>query len=389
MRSHLVAVAAFALAFPRPTAAQPVSRFTRIADSSGPILDIIGVPTINSSGGVAFDAHLDSGGQAIFVGNGGPLTTIATTGTTFNNLVNPPAINDNGTVAFLAIMTAGGQGVFTGTGGPLTTIATTNPQINRFGTPSINAAGQVAYVAFPATGSNPQSVFRSDGATIADSNGTYVGGFDFRTSINSTGVVAFDGAYQAGSRTTVVTGSGGPLTTIADSQGPPIAPSLGGMTINSQGSVAFYAGLDAGGFGLFRGNGGPLTQIADTTGSYRTLETPSLNDNGLVLFYADLKPSGAVEGIFSGPDAIADRRIGTGDPLDGSTIQFLHMGSQSLNDAGSFAFAVGLSDGRLGVYRADLVAVPEPSTLVFCTLGGAALMMRRRAQLGSQRFQKY
>lgn len=64
------------------------------------------------------------------------------------------------------------------------------------------------------------------------------------------------------------------ITLIADTSGP--FSSFGadlsnaGPGINDRGTVAFRANLDTGGSGIFTGSGGPLTTIADTSGSFRS-----------------------------------------------------------------------------------------------------------------------
>lgn len=52
--------------------------FTTIADDSGP-LGLVESPSLGPRGRVAFHAYLDAGGEALMVGRGGPLTTVADT----------------------------------------------------------------------------------------------------------------------------------------------------------------------------------------------------------------------------------------------------------------------------------------------------------------------
>ena len=53
--------------------------FTKIADCSGVFTNFGGGTSINAQGTVAFLANLDAGGQGIFTGKGGPITTIVDT----------------------------------------------------------------------------------------------------------------------------------------------------------------------------------------------------------------------------------------------------------------------------------------------------------------------
>src|SRR5262249_1222490 len=54
--------------------------FVNIADTSGPFADFPGGDVaLNAGGTVAFTAPLKAGGQGVFTGTGGPVTTIADT----------------------------------------------------------------------------------------------------------------------------------------------------------------------------------------------------------------------------------------------------------------------------------------------------------------------
>jgi PEP-CTERM motif len=156
--------------------------------------------------------------------------------------------------------------------------------------------------------------------------------------------------------------------------------------------VAFYSAEGVRPFsrsGIFTGSGGPVTAVAAggllESGPFLDFGLlPSINNMGTVAFLAFLRPEGS--GIFTGPDAVADRVIGTGDPLFGSTVTSLEFARQGLNDAGQVAFVAQLADGRQVVVRADpaqVGAVPEPSALALLALGTLALAgyrwKRRRA----------
>ena len=72
------------------------------------------------------DGFLGLNKQGVFTGNGGPITTIADTGTFPGGGFQTPSMNSSGTVAFSADSIVNGAGIFTGSGGPLTTIADTS-----------------------------------------------------------------------------------------------------------------------------------------------------------------------------------------------------------------------------------------------------------------------
>src|SRR5262249_56847714 len=119
--------------------------------------------------------------------------------------------------------------------------------------------------------------------------------------------------------------------------------------------------------GICAGSGGRVTAIAAAGGPFSDVGSlPSLNDAGTVAFFAILAGGGS--GIFTGPDPVADRVIGIGDPLLGSTVVALNFVPEGLNDSGQLAFGAGLADGRQVVVRADPVAIPEPSGVVLLGL---------------------
>jgi hypothetical protein len=161
-------------------------------------------------------------------------------------------------------------------------------------------------------------------------------------SLNDAGVVAFS-ALLPGGTNGVFTGSGGSLTTIADTSGA-FSGFSSPVSINNQGAVAFSAGLDAGGSGLFTGSGGPTTTIADTSGPFSSFSAPSLNNNGTVAFRASLDAGGS--GIFTGSGGSVTTLYDTGP---GSPFSDFLL-SPSLSDAGTVAFRANLKAGGSGLF---------------------------------------
>src|SRR5690606_5770067 len=80
-----------------------------------------------------------------------------------------------------------------------------------------------------------------------------------------------------------------------------------------------------------------------------TLGGAAINDVGTVAFIAGLDAGGS--GIFTGPDPVGDKVIQTGDPLFGSTLSFLTsaIDPEALNNNGDIAFRYGLANGVQGV----------------------------------------
>ena len=97
--------------------------------------------------------------------------------------------------------------------------------------------------------------------------------------------------------------------------------------------------------------------------------------------FADFFP---IEGIFTGPDLSADRVIGTGDPLFGSTVALTRPTNSlrpintwlDMNDSGQIAFRYQLADGRRGI--AVATPLPEPGSALLLAAGAVVLMKRTR-----------
>jgi hypothetical protein len=120
--------------------------------------------------------------------------------------------------------------------------------------------------------------------------------------------------------------------------------------INNSGTVAFEGAL----------SGVPGIYTTDTGASVTLVGTApgggvgfSINNSGAVAYLRD-SGAGPGRGVFVGRPGAVDRKvIGLGDALDGSTVNFLKVWPESLNDDGQVAFLAQLADSRVGVYRAD------------------------------------
>lgn len=259
-----------------------------------------------------------------------------------------------GTVGFSAGLKTGGSAIFTGNGGPLTTIALGQPsQPPTFGTfidtqqPSINNQGTVAFTAM-----------------------------DLQTTITS-----------------IFTGSGGPLNTIIDNSGS--FQFVSNPSINNKGLVAFEGGLKSGFEGIFVTDGTMLRNVADTSRGFGFLYSPAISNVDLVAFFASTQQYRFVKGtgIFTGPDPIADRVIGTNNALFVSTVTDLwgFAAQGFLNDARQIPSVASLSNGNQGIFRAD--PVPKPTTLLLFGLlllgsGLIGLWGLRRRSLKSKSINK-
>ena len=83
-----------------------------------------------------------------------------------------------------------------------------------------------------------------------------------------------------------------------------------------------------------------------------------------MVFAAELNTGST--GIFTGPDPVVDKLIGTGDLLDGSTVTDLVLSNRALNNSNQVVFVATLTDANgtthEAVYRAE--PVPEPNNVV-------------------------
>ena len=100
--------------------------------------------------------------------------------------------------------------------------------------------------------------------------------------------------------------------------------------------------------GIFTSRGGPVTTVADSTGSYSTFAEPSLNDLGKVAFTANLDEFGPngfqIQGVFTGPDPIADKVLQAGDTYAGVPVSSVFTCSESLNNLGQIVMTVQSED---------------------------------------------
>lgn len=331
-------------------------------------LDSFSIPVINSNNQVAFAATFDNGslGSVVYRATGANLLTLADTAGVYLSFPGNPSINDNGEVAFVADLDAGGS-----------------------------------------------ELVRTDGTTTTPIAGTATDNLESMADtpfMNAGGTVVFEAtAAGAGAdRDVILAGNGGVLATVVDETGP--YASLGDTpAISDDGTVAFYAGLDAGGFGVFKIKGATVTTAAssadytslvnlglnnyndvlvrgvassgtislfqavpagtgfflDTTGIFNQLIDGWVSDVGTIAFHATLDQG--LDAIFSGGIFLYERAVAVGDALDGSNIAELRVGRQSINSSGRFVFWARLADGTEGIY----LATPKSDSC--CGGGGGSL----------------
>jgi hypothetical protein len=276
-------------------------------------------PSINELGEVAFQGNIrrlstlpecrsaqqsDTPRQGVFLGEGGPLTTVAHTNNPPGNdfisefLVADTSVNSFGKVALSIELRDPlfDQGLFVGskTG---TFDERFRSSTSEFDAPSsrmsINELGQVAFQDSGIVLSNPDGTFRR----ILDSNSGQFAAFD--PSLNIFGRVAFMG-FKFVSNTQVQ--------------------------------------------GIFTSRGGPVTTVADSTGPYASFGRPSLNDLGKVVFTADLDQFGPngfpIQGVFTGANPVADKVLEAGDRYEGVPVTSVFTCSEALNNLGQIVMTV-------------------------------------------------
>jgi hypothetical protein len=392
----LLAMALSAMFSAAHAQAAPQYTFTKVADSAKDGFDPFSFEcsAINNSGDIAFrTARAPRRGSQLIQGiyranaDGRKLTTITEVGDGFDFLGQIPSINDEGQVSFaLRDFTQRGpnfletQSVMRGSGMKPTTIATTADDFNRFGfEPTVNNEGVVAFKADLDnidTFDNENGLFSGLDGKRANITTHYLSSTSqfsefsalSRPSINNLGDIAFeesvDGQSTSGIFVTDETAQDGFKTIAA----PDPNVIVGRPNLNDSGTVAFHRFFnDQPGEELVTVNDGQLTVVADTSGPFQSFgftfvgfTPPALNNNGDVAFFADLDSGGS--GIFVGPDPVADRVVGTGDTLDGSTVTNLRICDEGLNDSGQLAFQATFNDSSVpeGVRVAVFRATPLP-----------------------------
>jgi len=376
-------------------------------------------PVFNASGQTAFFSSITGGSndQGIFRSDSGStLTAIARAGVsggqsapgvgggTFGNLDAFPALNASGQTAFFSSITGGSntQGIFrSDSGSTLTAIARAGQSAPAVGGgtfsslgafPVLNASGQTAFYSSISGGTNTQGIFRSDsGSTLTaiaragqSAPGAAGGTFSILSPsavLNASGQTAFFSFITGGSNDQGIfrSDSGSTLTAIAraGSSGGDNAPGAGGGTfsslgspvLNDNGQTAFFAGVTGGTNtqGIFRSDSGnTVTAIARLEqsapgaggGTFSGLSSnPVLNASGQTAFSASITGGSNTQGIFrssSGSTLTAIARLGQSAPGAGGGT-FSSLSSPVLNDGGQTAFRSSITGGTStqGIFLAD------------------------------------
>lgn len=331
--------------------------------------------SINASGVVGFGAKYASAGnrKCVFIGNGSTITLMAQPSTTPNNqqerYASSPVISDNGSLGFILLTGSTGYGTYN------ISTSTVGAPINEFtynigpgsyygyGRPDITSGGRVAFTWINQNGHG--LLYLTNGGGPPDvlleakfDNSSYIDNILDPITVNDNGGVAFAGDYdvETTTKTAIFRLANGNLTPIAgDFNGftqvyfIPQVDKRSGPSINNAGMVAFRASTATVTKGIFTGNGSTVTPIAAPTGEFIKVELPAINNSGDVAFYGETSTSSA---IYLYSNGTTTRIVGTGDSLDGSTVQAVAFCNLAFNDAGQIAFGAALASGVQGFYRA-------------------------------------
>ncbi len=379
---RLAAVFVLALCPAARSAAQGV---TKIAETSATGGLGLSVPAINNGGAVAF-VDTTSGHTGLFVGSGGPLTTIDTTKVYGIYLPGDrngfgPSINDLGRAAAVVGLAQTPESIISGSGGPLTTIATADgTPISGTGTvilsrPTIAPDGTTAFAAYHSGGFAGNGVFSGTGGPLT----TIAVNSNSSAQLTVAPYSSSDGSYLAyvapatgtSSKTASVLHNG--VTTSVTLPGNLSNSFFAHVAVNNSGMLAGTT-IHGGNGGLMVGDGTTTlltirSSLNDPSSPFTDFDAVSINNSNAIAFLAS---GGNFTGIFTGP-TLGSKIVQTGDALDGSTVTALSFGSEGLNDQGQIAFWAKLADGRQGIY-VTTAPVPEPRVplLTAVAVGGLA-----------------
>lgn len=368
--ARLVAFTAVALMFltdVRPAHAGPFFfyKFTVVADSRGgfPYQNIVGFPSINSSGRIAFRAILTGGVEGIFtrLGTAGPNTLADTGSGEFSGFGITTSINSLNTVLFVGLKIGPNETtevLLRGEGNSSTPLLTSSNNLRLFCGTEINIQKVAALRARRGDG---RDEIRAHGPLTGTFRIIAVEGSEFSSlgcgpSIDFDGNVAFT-ATRSGRRA-IFTRAPPPsnlLTEVVNDNS--LFAGFEGIALNRQGGLAFTASLQGSGRGLFRIKNSVLTRIADTNSPGGDFEGFSINESGQVVFERSLGANGSA--VFRGPGTLFGRLVGTGSVLFGRTVAFAHVDRGGLNSTNQIAVWLIFTDGSQMIVRGDPVGFPD------------------------------
>jgi hypothetical protein len=354
------------------SAAGQLDAVARVGDPSptngAPYVDLLGQPSLNAGGAVAFTAEVQGIGRGIYVVEPGGARTVvlrgdpapAGTGARFLSLAPNPVVNDAGAVAFRASIrftaedggTVTTEGLFLAEGAAVRLIALAD-QPSPAGPP-------FRQLRDPALSGVPSLAFRADlGGTTAAASGLFL------ADLTGTRAVALQNDHLGGG------------VTLSSFSGAP--------SVDASGRVAFLANRARGGQGLgpaiLAGTTGALDLVVARNmpgpagGIFRSLGVPSMNAAGHIAFRGSFLPqTGGAAGVFFADGAGVRPYLSVGEttPIGGRFASFNARGTLNDNDEYAFVANVSRGDARNAIF------VASPTTLAVRRLALGLSGGRRR-----------
>ena len=375
----VAAIAAFILLSPLPARGGLAPyHFHQIAyvDDPGLVLS----PAINASGQVSFWKVNDRGlfgsdplrQETIWKGGVSSIGPIADTTGSVTRLGTYPTINDLGDVGFSANLGPDRTSIFRYTAATqgVTAIATahrnnSNYSLSSVSGSAINNGGMVAFRGVLAS---------TDERFIAVGNGgapVYIdvlpSQWEYRDPVISGDMVAWRVGIGEGPSTLSVIKKGNALNQITIAAGSMVSPTFlevgNGVSISNTGNVSFNASPTGGGYGIYYGNGGQPIQVADTNSEFAWFYPVTAISEAGIAFVSLLDYGGG--GVFTGPNVLTDKVLAYGDTIAGlslgaeTTVQFVRLSNNGMNDYGQIAMSVDFTDGTSRIIRADPFILPQ------------------------------
>ena len=304
------------------------------------------VASVSDEGRVAFQAERMDRTHTVCLSDGEGLTEIAMVG--IAKVTSHPDLNRRGDVSFYGADDRGRAWVFATRGGGMRASAAGFHTIGPAG-PTMNEDGVVAFRGELTEAVPGVHVVRAGGIrTVAQRDEAFTEFFGLPL-VEESGTVVFradrlgaQGIYREGD-------APGQVEPIVET-GAGLASIAAFPCLTPEGAVAF-AGTSADGTdGAFLVRNGEVSPIA-VDGSFESHRGCLVSGEAVIRIAT---PRGGELGFFAGPDPVADRILGIGDPLEGSTVGELAANPVSVNGRGDLAILVGLADGRGAVLRADV-----------------------------------
>jgi hypothetical protein len=273
--------------------------------------------------------------------------------------LNQPGLNDSGTVMFHSALKSGPIGVFTvDSAGSLTTIARTDlvGAKDLFLGGGVTGAGTVSFGADLNDGT--QAILTGNGgplSSIADTGASspFSSFLAPAAGINNDDMVVFRATLKSGG-TGIFTDSAGEAPQTLYATGSDFTALFQPIIQRNGDEVSFRGTLNTGQGGVFQGDGATTRTIATTGGTYSAfVGSVTDNDEGMVAFIADLTAGGQaiVEGDGAHLATIADTTSGQFSSFLGN--------SATINNNGQVVFAANLVGGGSGIFIAQHHKVDE------------------------------